>query len=616
MEMDDGSAAASRHSSMIDRGTIDRIRDQTSIVGLIGESVQLQRRGRSHLGLCPFHQEKTPSFHVDEERGFYHCFGCGTSGDVFAFVQQNEGLSFTEAVFRLAERLGLAVERVEAEPQRRQEDEARRRRQLLYDAGSQIAAFFCSMLRAHPLGYCAVAELQRLGLVAIDSPGAVADAAQAFRVGYAPYGRNDLAQHLERSGISLQAAETLGVVARGQDGRGHVDCLRHCLVVAILDHQGRVVSFAGRALEHPGATTLGRAGIEPLAAAESGAADVGDVGCPDSPVYRKRSVLFGLHQARRGVRERDECVLVEGSFDVLVLHAHGITNVVAPLGSALTPEQAQGLKRLTPRATFLFAGDDTGRRAVAAARDACHQAGLLARVACLPEGLRPSRLLRRHGPEALRGVIGAARGMLEYLVDSTLDSRLALDDLSSQAARVHAVGRLLASEADPLVRAMAEQYADQVVARLGVAETRSFRQLAAAVQTAVARAEQEEIGEREGAAAPALTSRTAHRSERVGQEVLGALLDCPQLLGDEELTQQLHGIEGDAAAAIAAARRCWDGRQTIDTDGLLAKLGSRIRNFAQARLAAPRYHTAGEARAEIVRCARSLLRYGAWGSKR
>ena len=609
--MDDGSTAAGSQPSMIDRGTIDRIRDQTSIVGLIGESVQLQKRGRSHLGLCPFHREKTASFHVDEERGFYHCFGCGTSGDVFAFVQHNEGLSFTEAVVRLAERLGLAVEQTEATPRQRQEEAARRRRQLLYDTAAQAAAFFCSMLKKHPLAHCAAAELRRRGLVAIDSPGAVADAAQTFRVGYAPYGCDRLAQHLERSGISLPAAETLGVVARSQDGRGHVDCLRHCLVLAILDHQGRVVSFLGRGLEPPGTPALDRAGIEPLAGAEPGARGSGQIGCPDSPIYRKRSMLFGLHQARRGVRERDECVLVEGSFDVLSLHAHGITNVMAPLGSVLTPEQAQLLKRLTPSVTFLFDGDDAGRRAVAAARDACHKAGLLVRVACLPEGLDPGRLVSRHGPEAVRGVVAAARGMLEYLVDSTLDSRLALDDLASQSARVRAVGRLLSSEADPLVRALAEQYVDQVVARLGVAEARTFRQLASAVQAAVVRAEQDHHEEPARATRAALTSRTVHRSERVAQEVLGALLDCPQLLGDEELTQQLHGIEGDAAAAISAARRCWDGKETIDADCFLGKLGTRIRAFAQARLAVPRYHSAGEARAEILRSARSVLRHGA-----
>ena len=206
-----------------------------------------------------------------------------------------------------------------------------------------------------------------------------------------------------------------------------------------------------------------------------------------------------------------------------------------------------------------------GRRAVAAARDACHKAGLLARVACLPEGLDPSRLLCRHGPEAVQGVVAAARGMLEYLVDSTLDSRLALDDLASQSARVRAVGRLLSSEGDPLVRAMAEQYVDQVVARLGVADARSFRQLAAAVQAAVARAEQGDSEEPGGAAPAALTSRTVHRSERLGQEVLGALLDCPQLLGDEELTQQLLGIEGDAAAAISAGGAPASSSETLRT---------------------------------------------------
>src|SRR6188472_4390948 len=166
---------------MIGQETIDRVRRETKIVELVGESVKLQRRGRSFTGLCPFHKEKTPSFHVNAERGFYHCFGCHASGDAIKYVQETEGLDFVEAVRSLAERMGIDVIETATEAERRQQSDARRRQQELFDVSNQAAAFFERMLREHPLKDLAEAELARRERVPQTPTDAVADALQAFR---------------------------------------------------------------------------------------------------------------------------------------------------------------------------------------------------------------------------------------------------------------------------------------------------------------------------------------------------------------------------------------------------------------------------------------------------
>src|SRR5689334_19932074 len=198
---------------MIGQETIDRIRRETKLVELVGETVKLQRRGRSFTGLCPFHKEKTPSFHVNPERGFYHCFGCHASGDAIKFLQETEGLEFIEAVRQLAERLGIDVIETASDAERRQQGEARRRQQARYEIGNHAAAFFERMLREHPLKDVAEKELARRALVPSTPTDAVADALQAFRVGYAPYGWDELVKYLREAGLSISAAEKVGLLS-------------------------------------------------------------------------------------------------------------------------------------------------------------------------------------------------------------------------------------------------------------------------------------------------------------------------------------------------------------------------------------------------------------------
>ncbi len=598
---------------MIDQETIERIREQTDIVSLVGENVKLQRAGRQLKGLCPFHKEKTPSFNVNPETGRFHCFGCQASGDVFKYVQETEGLTFVEAIRHLAERAGITI--IEARSSREQSEEAaaRRRKQELFDVSHAAAVYFERQLEEHPLASMARDELARRGLVSASPTDLVADTLQAFRVGYAPYGWDGLAGHLTQLGLSPRAAEAVGLVAPRRSGGGYYDRFRHRLMFAVLDLQGRAIAFSGRAIDEPDPSQVRQLGLEPMSSGQDGKV-AKYVNSTESPIYRKGSTVFGLFQARQHIRQDERCVLVEGNFDVVSLHARGIKNVAAPLGTAFTAEQAAQIKRFAHTLVFMFDGDRAGRAAVAKSREACNRAGLTAKVAALPDGMDPDDLVRRDGPEAISKRVAAARGMLEYLIDSALDRLPPVNDAQARMERVNQVAQLIADEPDPAIRQLAGSYANEVVARLGVPEASTFRALWSHVRNA-ARAPIPARGPtRTG---PGGSHRTDPR-EIIGREILGALLDYPALLSKAEVVARLGHIEGDAAAAVAALRRAWEDHVTSGTGGggdpaaigtrqmrgaleqVLAKLPPSIHSFAAARLAAPQFEGFEDARIKLL----------------
>lgn len=578
---------------MISDETIERVRREARVLEIVGERVKLTKRGRSYTGLCPFHKEKTPSFHVNEDRGFYHCFGCGESGDAIKFLREQDGLSFVDAVRHIAEHQGIPIVETGSDAEQREQMEARRRRDELYSAGESAAAYYEKALTTHPLGHLAISELARRGLDARAKEGPVADALKAFRIGYAPYGWDGLARHFRDTGVSVRAAEAVGLLVPRKKGPGHYDRFRHRLMFAIVDLDGRIVGFSGRALAEPGADELAKLGIEPVGGG-SGEAPAKYLNSPESVVYKKREAVFGLHQARASVRREDRALLVEGNFDVVSLHARGITNAVAPLGTAFTPEQAKQIRRFSTHVTLLFDGDAAGRRATRASRDACREAGIVAQVASLPDGRDPDDLAREGGAEAIRRIVKAGKGMLEYLIESTLDSEFVTGDAESRAAGIRAVGELIKSEDDPTSRALAERYADAVAERLGIADARTFRALSAVVQRATAG------GPTPGPAlaAPPERARSRERQNDIGRAVLGALIDFPELFDEAEILDALAPIDGEAALSIAALRQ--DPSLVGSPEQLLAKLPRSIHPFAAARLAAPVHKSVDEAKGELL----------------
>lgn len=591
---------------MIGQETIDRVRRETKLVELVGETVKLQRRGRSFTGLCPFHKEKTPSFHVNAERGFYHCFGCHASGDAIKFVQETEGLDFVEAVRALAERAGIDVVENESDAERKQQAEAKRRQQELYDLNDRAAEYFERMLHEHPLRGHAVTELARRGLTPSSPTDEVADALQAFRLGYAPYGWDGLLRFLKESGLSVAAAENVGLLAPRKTGTGHYDRFRHRLMFAVIDTHGRVVAFSGRALAEPSPAELSAAGVEALG---SGAAEAPAkyVNSPESPIYRKREAVFGLYQSRQALRGGEPCLVVEGNFDVVSLHARGLRSAVAPLGTAFTVEQARQIRRFTTEVVLMFDGDSAGKRATNASREPCQQAELTTRVVSLPAGKDPDDFVRERGPEGVKQLLKHARGILEYLIDLALSEELLHEGAEARAKSVQFVTRLISAEKDPTLRELAETFADGLVAsRLRIhqdstEQVRTLKALARALQP-------------RGPAAPLRTTgapaphraRSRDRRQELGLEVFGALLDFPILAEEAATEAAASAIEGEAALAFAALRQAIQSGRLENPEDVLAKLPPPIHPFALARLAAPRHERLEDARDELVKNVRQL----------
>lgn len=378
---------------------LTEIRDRANIVEVVGAHVGLKRVGRNHVGLCPFHAEKSPSFNVNDDRGIFHCFGCGVGGNVFTFLMRMENLPFPEVVERLARRYGITL------PERGDDDPAIRRREALFRLNDKAAKFF-----QRYLWDAAEAEAGRKYLAERGISRATAD---HFLLGYAPGGGDVLARRLKdaagsdpelgAAGRPLVLAEQLGLVsARKQGGSGHYDRFRARLMFPITDSAGRVVGFGSRSI--PG-----------TASAEAKLPKY--LNSPETPLYRKGSHLYGLAGARDAIRKSGRAVVVEGYFDVLALAEAGIGQSVASLGTALTLDQLQLLRRFTRDIVVCFDGDEAGARAAEKSLATFLEAGLWGHGAFLPPGDDPDTFVQREGQEAALALIAGATPLLDFYLD-------------------------------------------------------------------------------------------------------------------------------------------------------------------------------------------------------
>lgn len=367
---------------------IHEVRERMDIVELVSGYVSLKRSGANHMGLCPFHSEKSPSFSVNSGRQFFHCFGCGVGGDVFSFLMKMEGLSFPDAVRRLAERTGVELEECKLSPEeeRRQQEKDR-----LYRVNEIATGYFHRMLMEDPAGE---AGRQYLKMRGYGRKGA-----GEYQIGYAPEGWEGLVRHLKAEGVDLQDARTLGLIRPSKEGRGDYDLFRARLIFPIFNLAGRVVAFGGRVLDDSKPKYINS---------------------PESPIYHKGSVLFGLYQARQSMRQAGEAILVEGYFDQLALNRSGFPHAVATCGTALTPEHAKLLKRYVQRVLLLFDQDAAGRKATFKAMEMLQGEGLPTVVVDLAAGEDPDSFLRREGADLFRQRLEGARSAMELFIEETL----------------------------------------------------------------------------------------------------------------------------------------------------------------------------------------------------
>jgi len=445
---------------------LDEIRARLPVSQVVGRKVALKRKGREFAGLSPFKVEKTPSFFVNDQKGFYHCFASGEHGDIFTFLMKTEGVSFPEAVERLAQEAGVALPKADVQDQAR-EDERTRLLALMEAA----AKFFRDHL-AGPSG----GEARRY----IDKRGLRRETIEKFGIGYAPNSRSALKEHLAQAGFTLEEMVESGMLIAGDDIPVAYDRFRHRVMFPIGDLKGRIVAFGGRALDP-----------------EQNAKYLNS---PETPLFHKGHLLFNAHRARPAAHDRGRVIAVEGYMDAISLAEAGFEETVAPLGTALTEDQLKILWRMSAEPILCFDGDSAGQRAAFRAVDTAlpHlKPGASLMFAFLPDGLDPDDIVRQQGAAALDAVLGRARPLADVL----FEREWAQGDWSTPERRAGLEKKLrdlIARIDDEAVRA---HYRRDLVARLetawGPARTPARDTAGASVSAATSR-----WGARGGAASP------------------------------------------------------------------------------------------------------------------
>ncbi len=398
---------------------VDEVRAAADIVQIVGGYVKLRKAGANYMGLCPFHQEKTPSFAVHPVKQIFHCFGCGVGGDVFKFVMLIENASFPEALRRVAERAGVKLRETDISAA---SDERTRERLTLQKVNEAAARFFAEQMSGTAEGRAARAYLADRG---------VSDqAVSRFRLGYAPADGRALGRYLTSAGFEPETLEKSGLIVRDGDGGRSLDRFRRRIMFPIANESGKVVGFGGRALGDDQPKYLNS---------------------PETPIYSKGRVLYHLDQAAGAIRKADAAVLVEGYMDAIAVASAGVDNVVASCGTSLTEAQVRMLGRYTRRVTVNFDPDSAGVAATERSLDLLLEAGFEVKVLALGGGLDPDAFVRQRGAEAYRALLAAAPDYLDYLTEQAI-ARHGLDTPQGKVAAVNAVLPYLAKIPNRLLR--------------------------------------------------------------------------------------------------------------------------------------------------------------------
>lgn len=381
----------------------ERIREASDVVEVINGYVPLKRAGANFVALCPFHQEKTPSFHVNPVKQIFYCFGCRKGGDVFAFVQEYEKLSFPEALRRLAERAKIPI----SEDSRFGSRGQGRDKETLYKIHEELTSRWHRLLRSDARG--------REGRQYIKGRGISEDAAIAFRLGFVPGEWDDVLRWGERRGYGADLLEKAGLVCRKENSERRYDRFRRRLMFPITDAQGRVIGFSGRLVD----------------SADSAVAKY--VNSPETAIFKKGKVLYGLDKARAAALDAKSMIVCEGQLDVIACHTNGIQNVVAPQGTALTTDHARILKRYVSEAILCFDSDKAGQNAVQRAANDLLRFGLAVRVATLLAPHDPDSFFREKGAAAFQKIIEQSPDYFDYLLESLCQAHDAQSDQGRNA---------------------------------------------------------------------------------------------------------------------------------------------------------------------------------------
>jgi len=488
--------------------TLHTIRDRVDLVDLIGRHVQLKKSGRNFVGLCPFHSEKTPSFNVNVERQIFHCFGCGEGGNAITFLMKHENLTFPEAARTLARELGIEV------PENEVSGEAGLGERLR-GANLTAQALYAEAI-TRPQAEPAREYLARRGLGA--------DEIERFGIGFAPASGRALLGRLEREGVPASLGQQAGLLGRRDH---HFDMLRGRITFPIQDARGQVLGFGGRTLSDETKPKY--------------------LNTPESPIYKKREVFYGLHLAVPAMRRAERAVVVEGYFDRLAMHRAGVEEAVATCGTALTAEHARALRRRTRRVVLVFDGDEAGQKAVESSLQVLLPEGLRVESVLLPSGQDPDDLLVAEGAEGLRARVESAEPALDLVI-----RRVVTRGCNTPWEKSDAVAALA-----PLIGRVPE----------AVERSELVRRLALAVDVEASAVEQALYNARRGGEPEAREAmpeppRRADPREHWARDLLAAVLVEPSLAGTgphEALCSLVPASPARGALALALAEAAHAG---------------------------------------------------------
>ena len=499
---------------------IDDLRLQANIVQVVQEYVPLKRVGNTYKGLCPFHSEKTPSFHVNPEKGFFHCFGCGVGGDVFKFLEMHEKLAFPDAVRTLAQKFGLSLpERSEGN-----DDDARRDgalREALLKAHEVAASYFREQL-ASPAGARARQQLAERDV----APATV----EALGLGFAPPAREGLKARLIDHGFAQGLLLESGLIVQRDNG-DVVDRFRNRLMVPICRDMGSVIAFGGRAMDADQVPKY--------------------LNSPETPIYSKSRTLYGLSLTKGQIRKVGFAVLVEGYFDFAQLFQSQAVPVVASCGTALTPQQAQLLRRYSSKVVLSFDPDAAGQSAAARSCEMLVSEGFDVNVVVLDKGEDPDTFIRRHGAERYRERLRGSRPYLEYLLDQAATGL----DLSHDDSRRQFLGRMLAVAARLPDAAARDQFADRIAHKARITEDvvrAEIRKAAVNRRTTLTTRELPSFGQLKQAEKALIWALIHDTADALG--ALGELDDADlETLAGREIFEMARSLQNNAADVLPSA---------------------------------------------------------------
>jgi DNA primase len=420
---------------------IDEVRSASDIVDVISSYVRLKKRGKNFIGLCPFHQEKTPSFNVSPEKQMYYCFGCGDGGNVITFVTQFEKVSFIEAVRTLAERAGIALPSEDSQSSAEATESEK-----LYEVCRKAGLIFYDNLTSTVEG--------KLALEYFHHRGFTDETIRKFGLGYSMHSWDDLIRKMEKEGIGIDLLDKAGLVVRKEDGSGQYDRFRGRAMFPIFSPSGRTIAFGARKMRED----------DPLGKY---------INSPETPVFNKSRNLYGIYQAKDAIREKEFAILVEGYADLISVYQAGIQNIVASSGTALTEEQIQLVSRYAKNLTLVYDGDSAGSNATIRGVDLVIEQGLDVKVAELPEGDDPDTFVKKHGGAAFQQLLDGASSFLDFKARKFQSEGL-LNSPEGQTRVVRSMVETLGKMKDELKRSF---YVKSIAEKYGIYESVLYREL-------------------------------------------------------------------------------------------------------------------------------------------